>query len=45
MDDNLELFFDDLTEEAKQRVLAFLGDDGNYDVMPLVIMERPEEEE
>jgi len=39
MADTLELFFDDLTEDAKQRVIDFLGENGNYDVAPLAIIE------
>lgn len=44
----VELFFDDLTEEAQQRVLEAAGmsspAEGNWDVMPLADIDFEEEE-
>lgn len=38
--DVFELFFDDLNDDAKKRLVEFLGgDNGNYDVIPLVSIE------
>ena len=31
----VQLFWDDLSAEAKERLLELLGDNGNYDVFPL----------
>jgi len=47
MSEELELYLDDLNEEAKRRVLEFLGverpEDLNLDVLPLTIIPKPEE--
>ena len=40
--DKLEFYLDDLTPEARQRLIEFLGDNGNYDVMPLCVIEKEE---
>ena len=44
-----EIMFDDLTDEAQQRFLEFQGldnyQDGNYDIMPLAIVDMEEESE
>jgi len=38
----LELFFSDLNEEAKDKVIAFYGmdsaDEGNWEILPLCIL-------
>ena len=31
----VQLYWDDLSAEAKERLLELLGDNGNYDVFPL----------
>ena len=31
----VQLFWDDLSSSAKERLLELLGDNGNYDVFPL----------
>ena len=31
----IQLFWDDLSSDAKERLLELLGDNGNYDVFPL----------
>jgi len=45
--DELEIYFDDLNEDAKRRVLKFLGvkkpEDLNLDVLPLATLPKPEE--
>lgn len=43
MPKTLELYFQDLTPEAQQRLVDFLGDNGNYDVFPLATLEAEEE--
>ena len=36
-----EFFFSDLTPEAQERFMEFLGgDNGNYDVLPFCIFEQ-----
>jgi hypothetical protein len=41
---NIEIFFDDLTPEKQKEIYDRLGDNGNYDVFPIVIIpERAEE--
>lgn len=32
---NFEIYWDDLTDECKERLFEFLGDNGNYDVLPI----------
>lgn len=37
--EKIELFFYDLTPEAQKKVLKFLkGDNGNYDVIPIITL-------
>jgi len=47
MDEELEIYMDDLTEEAKERVLNFLDiekpEDSNLDIFPLTTIPKPEE--
>lgn len=44
-----EIYFDDLTEEAKKRILDFYEyktvEEGNFDVLPLAILEWDQGEE
>lgn len=35
----LELYWDDLTDEAKQKVIDMLGDNMNWDIVPIVQIE------
>lgn len=38
--DKIELFWEDLTEEAQNKLSEVLnGDNGNYDVFPLAVIE------
>lgn len=40
-----EIYWNDLTETCQNSLLEFLGgDNGNYDVYPLVVLENPEDE-
>jgi hypothetical protein len=42
-DKNIEIYFDDLTPEKQKEIYDRLGDNGNYDVFPIVIVpERAE---
>lgn len=45
----IEVFFDDLTDEAKRIFLEAMGLDneqeGNYDIYPIVVIPIPEEQE
>lgn len=43
--ETLELFLQDLTEESQKKLIDFFGDNGNYDIFPLVILEKYEDEE
>lgn len=40
-----EIFIDDLKEEVQKNLIEFLGDNGNFDFIPLAIVENDEEEE
>ena len=35
----VEIYWNDLTEKKQQELLEALGDNGNYDVFPLAIIE------
>jgi len=43
--DELEIFIDDLTEEAREEVLKFLGlkspEEGNLDIFPVTTIPKP----
>ena len=39
----VEIFWDDLTEEAQRRIINFIGDNGNYDVFPIATIYGDEE--
>lgn len=32
---SLEIYFDDLTEEAKKEIINNIGGNGNYDIFPI----------
>ena len=36
---SIEIYWDDLTEAKQKEILEFLGDNGNYDVIPIAIVE------
>lgn len=40
----IEIYWDDLTPDKQQEILDALGDNGNYDVIPLAIIEFEEED-
>ena len=42
----IQLFWDDLSSDAKERLLELLGDNGNYDVFPLaeLVIEKETDE-
>ena len=39
----IEIYWNDLTEEKKKELLNILGDNGNYDVVPIATIEFEEE--
>ena len=39
----IEIYWDDLTTEKQQELLNAFGDNGNYDVFPIAIIETEEE--
>lgn len=47
--DNFDIMFHDLTDEAQKRLLAFEGINDecemNWDVFPIVVLSRPEDDE
>ena len=45
MEEVFELYIQDLTEEAQARLIEFPGDNGNYDVFPIVEITREVSEE
>lgn len=40
----IEIYFDDLTKEKQAEILDPLGDNGNFDVVPIATIEFEEEE-
>lgn len=42
-EETLEIFIDDLLPEVKQQVIDFLGDNGNYDVFPMITLYKGDE--
>ena len=48
-DEVLEIYFQDLNEETQEQVLKYYGihepEEMNWDVTPIAILERPEQEE
>lgn len=40
-----EIFIDDLKDDVKEELIKFLGDNGNFDFIPLAIVENDEEED
>lgn len=41
----IEIYWDDLKPEKQQEILEALGENGNYDVFPLAVLEFEEEQE
>ena len=39
----IEIYWNDLTAEKQQELLNVLGDNGNYDDFPIVVLEFEEE--
>lgn len=39
------IYLSDLTDEAQERLIEFLGNNGNYDVIPIVVLERRDDDE
>lgn len=39
----IEIYWNDLTAEKQQELLNLLGDNGNYDVFPIAVLEFEEE--
>ena len=35
----LEIYLDDLTDEAQDSLISLMGDDRNYDIIPLFVLE------
>lgn len=40
----IEIYWDDLKKEKQEEILAALGENGNYDVFPIVEIPTPEDE-
>lgn len=40
----IEIYLDDLKEEKRQEVLQAIGEDGNFDVCPIAVIEVNDEE-
>jgi len=45
MTKTFEFFLSDLTKEAQERFVKFLGDNGNHDVIPFCVYEVEAEEQ
>lgn len=41
----IAFFFNDLTKEAQKSLVEFLGDNGNYDVFPLLTITKTEDDQ
>ena len=41
----IEIYWNDLTQEKQKEILEQLGDNGNFDVIPIAIIEFEEQEE
>jgi hypothetical protein len=44
MDEGLEIYLCDLKEEVQEEVIQYLGDNGNYDVYPIAVIMKGEDE-
>ena len=44
-ENRIVFFLNDLTEEAQRSLVEFLGDDGNYDVFPLLTITKTEDDQ
>ena len=40
-----EIYWEDITPECQKRLIEFLGDNGNYDFVPIATVRRDTEEE
>lgn len=38
MDKTFEIYIQDLKEEVQKELIEFLGDNGNYDVIPMITL-------
>lgn len=43
--DCIEIFWDDLTTQKQNEILEALGENGNYDVIPIATIYIPEEDD
>ncbi len=41
----IEIYWDDLTESKQKEILSLLGDNGNYDVFPIAVIETQQDTE
>lgn len=41
----IDIYFQDLTEEKQREIIELLGDDGNYDVIPIASLTFSEDDE
>ena len=41
----ISIYWDDLTKEKQEEILEALGDNGNYDIIPIATIYIPEEED
>ena len=41
----IEIYWDDLTPEKQQEIFEALGENGNFDVFPIVTLEFEDEED
>jgi hypothetical protein len=44
MENNIEICFNDLTEEKQREILTKLGGNGNFDVFPIAVIPVGEED-
>lgn len=44
-EENVDIMWDDLKPEAQKRIMRMLGDNGNYDVVPITTIYAPEQEQ
>ena len=40
----IDIYFDDLTKEKQDEILEAIGDNGNYDIVPIATICSPEED-
>ena len=44
MINKIKIYLDDLSEEKQEEIIEKLGNNGNYDVFPIAVIEYEEEE-